>query len=438
MHRTSFYLSDKWQVTDRLLIQPGLRWEGQTVPTAAGNLEGNQLEPRLAAVATLGHDRNTVLRASYGHAATFAPLFQVETLYTPPAMYQNFPATQSNCGGLAANFSAPCKNYYDQLQNSWWQGYGVNPYSFTGPQQSDSYDFSYERQFSPGGGVKVTLYQRRDYDVIVNSQNVTIQQGVVIPGTTSVTNAGKAQTFGAEFQGFQYVSHSLSIIVNATYLNQFVNFVSSNAFRPSVQPALLASGETFHPSYFSPFTMAATFDYRKDGWRFNPIVEYNRGYPVGLWGAPPVFLNGVPVNVPNTNLFNSVGNQYCYYVDPQVPGTATNPNIVGSTGGGCTAAANGALTHPIAIFDLAISKDIAKRFTLGVEVHNLFNNTANYPYYNPGYVNNGNGVSGPGSGVNPAFTSGLPGAAAQYPSTPFFAIPSGPGRQITVYLKIGV
>jgi hypothetical protein len=149
-----------------------------------------------------------------------------------------------------------------------------------------------------------------------------------------------------------------------------------------------------------------------------------------------VFLNGVPVNVPNTALFNTYGNQYCYYTDPQVPGSPSNPNIVGSTGGGCTAAQNSSLTHPLAIVDLAIEKEIAPRLTLGLEFHNLFNNTANYPYYNPGYVNNGFGSSGPGSGSNPA--SGLPSTVSNYPSTPFFVLPSGPGLQYTFYLKVGM
>jgi hypothetical protein len=120
-----------------------------------------------------------------------------------------------------------------------------------------------------------------------------------------------------------------------------------------------------------------------------------------------------------------------------VPGTPTNPNIVGSTGGGCTAANNGALSHPFAIFDLAVSKEIARHVTFGVEIHNLLNNTANYPYYNPGYINNGFGASGPGSGSNPAAGNGLPGAVGSYPNTPYFTIPSGPGRQVTVFMKFG-
>ncbi len=437
MHRTALYLSDKWQTSDRLVIEPGLRWEQQTVPTAVGNLEGNQLEPRIAAVGTLGSQRNTVLRASYGHAATFAPLFQIESLYTPPASYKNDPATQSICGGVSGGFSQPCANYYDQLQNAWWQGYGVNPYSPTRPQQSDSYDLSYERQLSRGSAVKVTLYQRRDYEVIASSQSVTIENGIVVPGTSSITNNGKAQTFGVELQGYQALSRSLTVLLNGTYINQFVNFTSGNAFRPSISPALLASGQMFHPSYFSPLTMAATFDYRKNGWRFDPIVTYNRGYPTGTWGAPPVYLNGEPINIPNTNLFNTTGNQYCYYVDPQIPGSPTNPNVVGSTGSNCSSAQNTNLTHPVMYLNLAVSRDLSQHVTLGLEVQNLFNNTSNCPYYNPGYVNNGNGVSGPGSGTNPAYGYGLPSTVAQYPSTPYFSVPSGPGRQFTVYLSFG-
>lgn len=435
MHRTSFYASDNWSVNDRLTLQPGLRYDLQLVPTAAGRFEANQLQPRFAAVLALGRDRNTVLRAGYGHATTFASLFQIENIYAPPPVYHNFAATMPVCGGPAAQFSAPCADYWDQLYNAWWRGYGIEPYDFARPQQSDSYDLSYERDLGRETGIKLTFFTRRDYDVIVNSQQLTFSPtGAVIPGTTAITNQGRAQTSGLEFQLSRQLAEGLSAQIHATYVNQFVNFVSSNAFRPSVQPALLASGAVFHPQYFSPFSATVSVEWKRNGWRINPIVQYNRGYPIGIWGAPPVFLNGVPVNIPNTNLFSTFGSAFCSYVDPQTPGTPQQPNVVGSTGGGCTKALNGALTHSVAFLNLAISKDITPHVTLGIEVQNLLNNTANYPYFNPGYVNNGFGISGPGSGQNPAFS--LPGAASQYPSTPFFTVPSGPGRQITLYSRI--
>jgi hypothetical protein len=234
----------------------------------------------------------------------------------------------------------------------------------------------------------------------------------------------------------------LSVLFNATYVNQFVNYVTSNAFRPSVQPALLATGAMFHPSYLSPLVATASVDYQTHGWRIDPILHFEDGYPIGIWNEQPVYLNGVALFVPNTNLYGGgvspqgTGTQYCYYVDPQTPGTPSHPRVIGSTGGACSPNLNGAYTHPALFWDLAISKQLTNRVQIGLEVQNLLANYANYPYYNPGYINNGFGAFGPGSGSNPVF--GLPGAVRAYPAGPYFSIPSGWGRQITLYSRIAI
>ena len=98
--------------------------------------------------------------------------------------------------------------------------------------------------------LKLTAYNRRDYDVIVNSQQVSISPtGAVIPGTTAVTNDGRAETTGLEFAVPARSRRDSPTQLNVTYINQFVNYLSSNAFRPSVSPALLATGALVHPSY---------------------------------------------------------------------------------------------------------------------------------------------------------------------------------------------
>lgn len=434
MYRTSLYGTDNWSPADRLLLQFGLRYDRQLVPTGEGRYEAGALQPRAYGTWTIGAKRDTVLRAGYGHAATFAPLFQLVSSYNPPLSYMHDPATLAICGGPAAHFHASCPNYYDELANAWWQGYGINPVSFSQPQQSDSFDVSIEHAFPHLVDAKLTFYNRRDYDMIVNSQQVTISpSGAVIPGTTSVTNQGRAQTAGLELQVTRQIAPGLAAQVNASYVNQFVNYVTSNAFRPSVQPALLASGALFHPSYLSPLVATATLDYRRNGWQIDPIFHFERGYPIGIWAQDPVYVNGVPMFVPNTNLYGGFGSQYCYYVDPQTPGTPAHPHIIGSTGGACSATLNGALTHPALWIDLAISRNLGHRLTMGLEVQNLLANYANYPYYNPGYVNNGYGAFGPGSGANPVF--GLPGTVRAYPPGPYFSIPSGWGRQITLFLR---
>jgi Carboxypeptidase regulatory-like domain/TonB dependent receptor len=432
LYRSSVYVSDNWLPTDRITIVPGLRYDLEKVPTAAGTYEANGLEPRAFGTVQLGKNRDTVLRGGYGHATIFAPLFQIEAIYKPPAQYKNDPATLPICGGTAANFSAPCPNYYDELYNAWWKGYGINPYSFPQAQQSDNYDLSLEHQFPQNISLKLTAYHRRDYDVIVNSQQVTISPtGAVIPGTTAVTNDGRAETNGIEFALARQVPQGLSTQLNLTYINQFVNYLSSNAFRPSVSPALLATGALVHPPYLSPLTGTASFEYNRKGWRINPILQYARGYPTGIWNNSPALVNGKPTFIPNTNLYGNFQGAYCFYADPQDAGTAQSPHIVGSTGGGCNASENGALTAPVLFVNLAISKDINRRVTIGIEGENIFRNIANAPYLNPGYINNGFGAYGPGSGTNPvAF---LPGAVSSYGGQPFVNYLSGPASQWTLY-----
>lgn len=443
MYRTSFYANDNLTVSDRVLLQFGARYDKQLVPTAYGTYEANAVQPRVYGTWTLGSKRDTVVRAGYGHSATFAPLFQLVASYNPPASFAQHAATQAICGGPAANFHAPCANYYDELVNAWWNGYGVNPVSFSRPQQSDNYDISVEHAFPHDIGMKVTLWSRRDYGVIVNSQQITIQpNGAVIPGTTAVTNQGRAETTGLELQLMRQISPGLAAQISATYVNQFVNFVTSNAFRPSVQPALLATGALFHPSYLSPLVATASLDYRtRDGWQIDPILRFERGYPVGIWTEQPVYINGVALFVPNTNLYGGginaqSGSQFCYYVDPQTPGSPGKPRIIGATGGGCSPNLNGALTNPALFINLAISRQLTHRVQIGLEVQNLLGNYANYPYYNPGYLNNGYGAFGSGSGTNPVF--GLPGTVKAYPPGPYFSIPSGWGRQITVFTRFAL
>ncbi len=432
LYRTSAYVSDNWSPTDRITVVPGLRYDLEKVPTAVGDYEANGLEPRLFGAVTLGKNRDTVLRGGWGHATIFAPLFQIEAIYAPPAYYDNKPATLPICGGTAHNFSAPCANYADELYNAWWKGYGVDPYSHPAAQQSDSYDLSYEHQLARNTSVKVTGYYRRDYDVIVDQQQVSISAtGAVIPGTTSVTNNGRGETTGLEFALNRQIAQGLSGQLNVTYINQFVNYLSSNAFRPSVSPALLATGAMVHPPYLSPLTLTASADYHRKGWRVNPILEFIRGYPVGIWNDSPALIDGKPVFIPNTNLYGNFGGAYCYYADPQDAGSAGNPNIVGSTGGGCSQSLNGALSHPIMFLNLAVSKDISNKVTLGIVGSNIFRNAANSPYVNPGYINNGFGASGPGSGTNPV--SYLPGAVGTYGPSPFITYPSGPGGEWTFY-----
>lgn len=434
------YIQDNWKLNSHLTLQPGLRYEAQkTAPGGSYPYYVNAWSPRMSATYGFNDNGRTVIRATYGRATIFAPLGQIYTIYNPPDVFHSFPATTKTCGGVTGSFSLKCADYWDQIFNAWWQGLGLDPYAFPKAQKSDTFDISFEHEFAHNVQVKITPYHRHDYDVITFQSVAHYAGTTVLPTTETVTNAGFGETTGVEAAVSRQVQQGLSVQLNLTYINQFINYLSTGAFFPAVQPNILQTHTSAHPSYLSPFNGTLSFDYRRNGWRVDPIVNFNVGYPIGVWQTWPVKINGQYVPIPNTNLFGNP-NGYCFYVDPQAPGTAQSPNIVGSLGGGCTKALHGQRTKPVAFLNFVVARDIGKHATVGIDVQNVFNNVANYPYFGAGsaigsYVNNGFGAYGPGSGTNPN-AGQFPGVApsfAQYGRGPWFNIPSGPGIEWTFF-----
>jgi hypothetical protein len=446
---SSAYITDQWKPSGRLTVQPGIRYEGQRIHTGGGLYDVHAISPRLSASLSLDPEQRTVLRATYGHATIFAPLAQVETYYTVPAAFRGIalPGGDPNantCGGPntpGTPFSGPCADLYDMVYNSYYQYFGVNPFAFPKPQESDTLDFSIEHDFGHAISMKLTPFYRRDYNVIANQASTLIVNGTAVNGPQTVTNAGKGHTLGVEFAVSRQVVHGISMQFNATYINQFINYFSNVAFLPTVQPGILHTDTLAHPVYLSPLSGAFTVDYRRSGWRIDPIWSFNDGYPIGVWQSSPINIspgganpNGPYVFGPNTNTFGGFGGTFCYYTDPQIPGTPQHPNIVGSIGGGCTKNLHGGLTKPVVFLNLVVARDLGKNMQVGFEVWNAFDNVSNYPYYtaNPGtinsYVNNGFGAYGPGSGTS-QFAGVNVAAPASFPPGPWFNVPSGPGRQ---------
>lgn len=434
------YVTDVFKPNDRLTIQPGVRFDSQRVPTPAGLYAVHQLSPKVGVVYRMS--ASTVLRTSYGHATIFAPLGQIEGAYTPPAFYHQFAATSTTACGQFPVFGQPCADYYQQIQDYWYANNGVAPYAFPKAQQSDSYDFSFEHDFGQGMSMKLTPYYRRDYDVIVSQGGLPIViNGSQFNGPQSLTNNAKGETFGIELGFTRQVAQGLSGQFNVTYINQFINYQSGNAFLPSVRNSTLAT--LAHPSYLPPLAATLALDEHRNGWHVNPTFIYSHGVPIGVPQSVYTLINGVYQAVPNTNL-NAASAGNCYFVDPQLPGSITDPNIVGSLGGNCDKARNGALTKANVFMNLGVSKDLSSRYTVGLVVNNVFNNRTNGFFSNPGYINNGFGAYGPGSGVNqyaaPYLQSvgltPLLGAPNAFPPDPYFVTNSAPGIYGQFYVTV--
>lgn len=440
-YSSAAYITDQFKPTDRITLQPGLRFEKQRIHLPAGLYDVNALAPKLGATYALGANKDTVLRATYGHSTVFAPLGQVEYIYQAPTLFHNYPATASNCGGYQTNFSSPCKDYYDQIVNDFAANIGYNPSSFPQAQKSDSYDASLEHRYANNVSLKLTSYYRRDYDVVTQVALPININGTLVNGPTSVTNLGNGRTFGIDMGLSREVPQGLGGQFNLTYINQFINYLSNGAFIPDVNPATLQT--LVHPPYLSPFDATLALDYRRNGWRVNPILTYAKGNPQGF---PQSFYvtqpNGLYEAVPNTNYFGNP-NTPCYFVDPQVPGTSAAPNIVGSLGGGCAKARNSTLS-PANIFGyLTVSKDITRRSTVGFTIYNLFDNRTQGLYEQlaggtGAYVNNGFGAYGAGSGFSQYGNGFIAGAPNAFPNGPFFNTESGPGRYGVFFVNVKI
>jgi hypothetical protein len=73
----SIYLQDSWQVTDRFILNPGLRWDGQYLTSATGEPAQSftdQWQPRLGAIYQLGAHGGHKLFGSYGRFYEQIPL----------------------------------------------------------------------------------------------------------------------------------------------------------------------------------------------------------------------------------------------------------------------------------------------------------------------------------------------------------------------------
>ena len=82
------YLQDKWRATDRLTLNYGLRWEGESWPKIAVNSPLKDFDPRAGFSYNVGTSRNVILRGGAGifHGILPSPLLMCQ---------------RPSCGGLA-------------------------------------------------------------------------------------------------------------------------------------------------------------------------------------------------------------------------------------------------------------------------------------------------------------------------------------------------
>jgi len=500
LHRWDLWLKDRWQPNERLTLTLGLRWDKESIPlppnagalnttyfiddttptgcgappattpcnivTVPGKAIGtnvtqpSQTSPRLAASWELGA-RDT-LRFSFGENVEFVPLSAIENTYQVNPALQNC-SLASGCFVALPGYSPTCVNGADpahgntscnNVTNLYQQAIiDLNTNNFAQytpvlPQTAVNYDFSIEHDFGEGIELRITPYYRKGFNYVVGNQPLLflLRSGTPVFGPLKEENAGVNQNTGVEFALQRNAPYGFSGLLDATYDNTLANYDSD--FFPTVNNAALAANHFYHVTYVSPVVGTLNLVYNaRSGFHAATTVSYNAGYPYGVGKKTFVFdPNGLPVQVPNTDLANggNLGASY-YATNPSNPGTQFAPNIVASRG---TPEGDdpGTLRSPATtIVNLTLSHDIGNgshHAQVGVRAGNLFGDYSptRIPA-NPYYGFNGFGNFGFPSGVNPNACAPGQNFACEpfqynYSGLPYEKELSGPPREYTFFVSV--
>ena len=231
--------------------------------------------------------------------------------------------------------------------------------------------------------------------------------GIPLQNPSTATNLGVNRTTGVEFLLTKDAAYGFSGQLSATYLNEFSNVIplsGSEDFFPSIPLASLALGNQYRVGFLSPFNLVAAVAYKtRNGFRINPIISYNHGYPIGAGLNTSTFVNGKAVGVTNTNVTSPTGSVGAtQYVDPANPGSIFHPIIAATRGTPEASSAGGVLSNSRLSTNVSFefSPPNNPRETFGLLVLNVFNNLYGVPGLNGRYQPVATGIAGPLSGMS--------------------------------------
>lgn len=422
------YVQDTIEMSTRWKTELGLRLDGYNfqIPNDPGSPPG---------IAAAAHQRvyephfdqsyqpspRDTVRIGFGHTLAIPLPSQLGANVSrdPYAAFARIPS-YDNSTGLPAQYCGPhadlaCTTYADQL---YWltRDYRFGSSTLEAPLHGATFtnvDLSWAHEFRDGSAMKITPFYRRGYDVIEQTAQIigfNYDTGTPVYGDVQYSNLGIQKAAGIELLYTKEVPVGLSMQIGATYISQFGN-EPPGAF---LQPAALALGVTYRSPDLSPFQMNAAFNWKNaHGWRINPILAFNVGYPYGAGYYTAVYCNGKPVIVPSTSL-STIFSQAPGYIDPLDPGSCTAPNIAATRGIHEPGLPGGLLTAPRINADVTFEYSPvtakAAKSVFGLQIQNVFNQIYNVPVTNGCY----------GTPVTTGLTSGS--APCTY-STPQYAPP---------------
>ena len=394
------YLQDSIELTQKWKTELGLRLDGYNfhIPTSPG------APPTIGAVA---HQRlyephfdlsyapspRDTIRIGFGHTLSIPLPSQVgaDVSTIPYAPFENIPSFD-NSTGKAATYCGPlanqvCANYAQQL---YWltRDYRFGSSTLEAPLTGATFtniDLSWAHEFHDGSALKVTPFYRRGYNVIEQTAQIigfSYQTGTPVYGDVQYSNLGIQKATGVEALYNRELPQGISMQVGATYISQFGN-EPPGAF---LVPAALALGVVYRSPDLSPFQLNAALDWKsKHGFRINPVIAFNTGYPYGQGYYTAVYCDGKAVIVPSTAL-GTIFSQTPGFIDPLDPGSCTAPNIAATRGIHEPGLAGGLLTTPRINADVTFEyTPDGTRNTFGLQVKNLFNEVYNVPIFNGCY-----------------------------------------------------
>ncbi len=397
------YLQDTLEMSNRWKAMAGLRLDGYNfqIPLQAGApasipaAEHQRLYEPHFDISDAMENRDTI-RLGFGHTLSMPlpSLIASDVSRAPYVPFANIPS-YDNDTGKAALYCGPlanqrCASYADQL---YWltRDYRFGSSTLEAPLVGATFtnvDISWAHEFHDGSAMKVTPFYRHGYNVIEQTAQIVgfnYQTGSPVFNNVQYSNQGIQKAYGIEALYNRELSLGLSMQLGATYISQFGNEPPGTF----LQPAALAVGEVYRSPDLSPFQLNAAFNYRNShGWRFNPVIYANSGYPYGAGYYTAIYCNGIPVVVPNTSL-GMLYSDTPGYIDPLDPGSCTKPNIAATRGIAERGLPGGFYTAPRVDANVTIeyhpqTRGIAQS-VFGLQVVNLFNDLYNVPVYNGCY-----------------------------------------------------